>query len=176
MAAALTPSYVSQSQPCPSHPTAGARRDGAGGLRGRAQPALAHLRLGLWGAGGKSWPSGVSRRSGDMPQPPPGRHLGRLCVCPPLPPSPARGHQLAQPRSASSSGGTGKGGLSPCSASSFSGAMGPGTGEWRARRDGEVRVLQEKGVSPASKGMPRPKAPNAALSSDLKHRAAAGRP
>lgn len=113
MAAALTPSYVSQSQPCPSHPTAGARRDGAGGLRGRAQPALAHLRLGLWGAGGKSWRSGVSRRSGDMPQPPPGRQLGRLCVCPPLPPSPARGHQLAQPRSASSSVGSGKRGALP---------------------------------------------------------------
>lgn len=101
MAAALTPSYVLQSQPCPHHLTARNRgrsaagspggSAGLGGGRGAgASPAPGPQAA---AAGASPGPAGLVAGLNDFPQPPPRRHLGSLPPpTPPFSPTPARGH------------------------------------------------------------------------------------
>lgn len=158
MAAALTPSYVSQSQPCPSHPTAGKRQpaaSGPGGSAGRGCGEASEAELSLpspisvWGFGvlGESpGPVGLVAGLTTCPSPPPeGIWAGCVSV---RRSSPARGHQLAQPGSASQSGGSG---------GSLSAPRPPPRGQGdQAPRGGGRRERRRFGFSRRTCSHPRP--------------------
>lgn len=123
MAAALTPSYVLLSQPCPHHLTAGNGGRSAAGPPGDSEGRGAQSRSffcptpasGRWE---KSRPIRVSRRPNDFPQPSAGRRRGSLCA----PPGPLT--DTARLYKTKAGGGVGAaaptpGLLSPCSVSSL---------------------------------------------------------